>query len=105
MPASGIKTQGSVLGGGIGRIEVVHSVGNPLCASAAPTYNYVIEASRTSIRLIGRLNKVPNHEGVWFPTGGNTGAASFRRTNMGFICLNLGTFCGSSERINTVLKK
>lgn len=97
--ASGIRFQGGMISASYGRIEISHSVKNPLCWSAGPiSYGVVIERWQTGgTRISGRLVRVPNHEAIVFPSSQTTGSEIFRRTGWALICLNI--VCGAGESI------
>ena len=96
---AGIKFISPVMSSSYGRIEISHSVANPLCWSAGPiSYAVVIERWQTGgTRISGRLLRVPHHEAIVFPIGGSTGSYVFTRSAFAFHCLSVN--CGALEPI------
>lgn len=97
--SAGIKFRGSTMAPTYGRIEISHSVANPLCWSAGHiSYVVVIERWRGGgTRISGRLLRVPHHEAVVFPISGSYGSYVFTRNADAFHCLSIN--CGSLESI------
>lgn len=94
---NGIQFYSPVMSKTYGRIQVNHSVANPLCAIAGPiSYSLVFEYWKSGgTRIRGTVKTVPNHEAYSYPVNQNNGYTIYKRAVSDYMCLSLP--CGNDS--------
>lgn len=99
--SSGIKFHSASIVPTFGRINVTHSVGNPLCSFAGSIkYNVVIEVWKSgAARISGTRVEVPHHEAYLYPKTETYGRTILKTRNSKFYGLSVN--CGQESMWET----